>query len=87
VDTAVFLALLTFCGAIVAGFFKLMDKLSTALDANTASNQRIADEAKERNGHLAEITVQSRDQILDKIQNIGEQHVKKQVVDEQTVNS
>ena len=43
------------------------------------SNARIADESKERNGHLAEITVQSRDQVIDQIKGL--------VIEQQTVHN
>lgn len=37
--------------------------ISKALDENTASNRRIADEAKERNGHLAELSMQNQEEM------------------------
>ena len=66
--------------------------LTLAIEKMANSNDNIAKEtargnkeAKERNGHLAEITIQSRDQVLDFIQHIGKQHVVQQMVDKQTV--
>ena len=66
--------------------------LTLAIQKMADSNDNIAKEtakgnreAKERNGHLAEITIQSRDQVLDFIQHIGKQHVKEQMVDKQTI--
>lgn len=98
-DTAVLLAIFGIFTAIfgvitlmIKGGFKFFENLSKSLDANTTSNREIAEatrqqarEAEQRNGHLAEITVQSRDQVLAAIQNVGEQHVTKQVVDRQTI--
>lgn len=66
--------------------------LTIAIEKMALSNDNIANEtakgnreAKERNGHLAEITIQSRDQVLDFIQHIGKQHVIQQTIDKQTV--
>jgi len=37
--------------------------LSDATERNTKSQERIADEAKERNGHLAELSIKSQEMI------------------------
>lgn len=55
-DNAVALAAITLAGTIATGFFALLAKLSRSMDRLTDSNVRIADEAKERNGHLAKLT-------------------------------
>lgn len=99
-DNAVALAALTLAGTIAAGFFTLVnkqnrthEKLATAMDKVAKSNQDIAKEAKkgnveakERNGHLAELTIQSSEQMLKAIQTIREQHVDHQTVVKQEVN-
>jgi hypothetical protein len=61
--------------------------LVKAIDDMASSNREIAEatrignkEAKERNGHLAEITIQSRDQVLSAIGYIKEQKVEHQTV-------
>lgn len=95
----VVLAFLAFMGAITTGFFKLISdqnrthaRLSESLDANTKSNQEIAiqtkraaDEAKDRNGHLAELTLDSKKQIIDAVTTINTQHVVRQTVEHETV--
>lgn len=42
-------------------------------------------EAEKRNGHLAEITVQSRDQVIQAVQQVNVQHVVSQTVGRATV--
>jgi hypothetical protein len=68
-----------------------LKKLSCSLEANTRSNKDIADatirsakEAKERNGHLAELTMGNR-KILNNLINCDEQHVHIQEVDKQRI--
>lgn len=77
------------------------EKIATALDKVAASNIIIAEktekvaqatvqgnkEAKERNGHLAELVIQTNDKAIEAIQSVkkqevGEQHVKVQSIDE-----
>lgn len=91
----IIIALITLIGAICAGFFKLIadqtkvhSKLVTSMDKVATSNDKIAKEtakgnleAKERNGHLAELTIQSNEQMLEAIGKIGH----KQTVEEQNV--
>jgi len=64
---------------------KAIDGMADGMRKVAESNKRIADESEKRNGHLAEITVQSRDQVLSAIGNIKEQHVETQVVNNETV--
>lgn len=73
--------------------------LVDSLEKVASSNQEIANatkqaakEAKERNGHLADLIVQSKEEIktvaqknYDAIQNVKSQHVDKQVVDQQVI--
>jgi Sec-independent protein translocase protein TatA len=73
--------------------------LVAALNALTKSNERVAKatekgarEAKQRNGHLAELAVENNlnnqtmnKAILDAISNLSVQHVDKQVVEHQAV--
>ena len=63
-SNAVALAALGLAGTLAGGFFKLLNKLSKALDSNTDSNKEIArsvdrqaNESAERNGHLADQSV------------------------------
>jgi hypothetical protein len=42
-------------------YLDIVTKLTSTLQENTESNKRIADEAKERNGHLAEIVKEAQD--------------------------
>lgn len=99
-DNTVALTALTLAGTITAGFFALLtkqnkthEKLVDAMDRVAKSNQAIAKEAKkgnveakERNGHLAELTIQSGEQMLEAIQTIREQHVDHQTVVKQEVS-
>lgn len=68
------------------------DVFAKALDDMTKSNNRIAlytkkgnDEAAQRNGHLAELTIQSKNDTIKAVNAIKTQHVSTQVVDKQTV--
>jgi len=66
-----------------------LDMLAQNLRENTDSNRRIADEAKERNGHLAELQIKSQEMIDRNLkcyqEMMKEQHVNSQTVDEQIV--
>ena len=98
-DTAVFIAVLALFGTVVAGLFKLIDKLTNSLDAVASTNKDIAEatakgarEAKARNGHLAEITELARDAVLNAVhgltiekQTVNHQHVLEETVDSQTI--
>lgn len=100
-DSAVLVAAIGVFSLTIAGLFKLIgdqnkshEKMAESFDKVAKSNERIAketkrgaDEAKERNGHLAEITVQQGDRLAALMENIREQHVGKQIVDEQEVHS
>lgn len=104
-DNAVALAALTLAGTLAAGFFKLLNKLTHSIDENTKSNRKIAEklelvakattkgnqEAKSRNGHLAELVIQqgesiraladsAADRIIETVQHIEKQSVEHQVV-------
>lgn len=100
-DNVVAVAALTLAGTIATGFFAIINqqnkthaKLSQSMDKVAASNQAIAketrrgnEEAKQRNGHLAELTIQSGEQMLEAIQSLKKQNVKEQTVEHQTVKS
>ena len=100
-DTAVFLAVLALFSTMVLGLFKIIDTqnkaqalLTEALNKNTESNARIADESKERNGHLADLAkenqkanVQGNIQMMKALKDIQTQNVKEQTVAHQTINS
>lgn len=78
---------------------KLHEKLSVSIDrmARSGDNQaermgevarattKAANEAEQRNGHLAEITVQQGDRIEKLVMNVREQHVEHQHVEHETV--
>lgn len=71
---ATILALITILGTTVGALFKLLDnntkavdKMVEAMEHVATTNTRIADESEKRNGHLAEITVESKNQVLDRI--------------------
>lgn len=97
-NDAVALAAIALASTTIVGLFKLLNKLSRSMDANTRSNRDIAKatnkgsrEAKERNGHLAELIVQSTEntkiladaavsQITEVVQHVDEQKVERQIV-------
>lgn len=88
---------------VVKPLFGLLKANTKATAANTAALQNIAketkrgaDEAKQRNGHLAELIINSRDDvqsiadnavttIVGAVQNVKEQHVDVQHVEHGTV--
>lgn len=98
---ATIVAIVGAVSAVIAGFFKLIDnqnklheKLSKSIDNMAGASKEVAQatnksamEAEKRNGHLAEITVQQADRVLAHLDNIKEQHVGKQIVDEQKVKN
>jgi hypothetical protein len=65
--------------ALVAAIQDMADSNRAIAEEQRKGNQ----EAERRNGHLAEITIQSRDQVLGAIGYIKEQHVEHQTVIEQ----
>lgn len=95
-DNGVALAAIALVGTILAvvvkPLFALLRANTRATSANTIALQSIAketkrgaDEAKHRNGHLAELIVESKKATLDAIQNVPAQHVDLQKVDKQVV--
>jgi hypothetical protein len=78
---------------------KLHEKLSLSIDRMAMSGDRQAEkmgevarattkaalEAEQRNGHLAEITIQQGDRIEQLVMNVKEQHVEHQHVERETV--
>lgn len=66
---------------------KAIEGMAEGMRAVASSNKRIADESEKRNGHLAEITVQSRDQVLNAIGHIKKQHVEHQHVVNEVVEN
>jgi hypothetical protein len=98
-ETPIALALIALIGTLAGGFFKLLGDTSKGLNKLAESGDKqakqmgevakatikAANEAEKRNGHLAEITVQQADRVLHRIDNVKEQHVDKQIVDEQQV--
>lgn len=92
------LAAIGLAGTIAGGFFTLVakqnkthEKIALALDRNTASNNAIAEEAKqgnaeakERNGHLAELVIETSKDIKSSLNKpVNVQTVETQVVKEQ----
>lgn len=64
---------------------KSNDKLGRALTRVAEATESAAREAAERNGHLAELQIEARKDVLDAIGHIKKQEVKEQVVKHQTV--
>lgn len=83
-DNTVALAALTLAGTIAGGFFTLInkqnkthEKIASAMDDVARSNKLIAKEtkqgnleAKQRNGHLAELTIESKQATIEAIKTI-----------------
>lgn len=61
---------------------KAISEMAAGMQKVAESNIRIADESEKRNGHLAEISVENKDQILGAINNLT---IKQQTVHQQTV--
>lgn len=99
-NAAVSLAALALASTVVAGLFKLLNSLTRSLDANTKSNKEIArktervaeatekgnKEAKERNGHLAELVLQATQQNSDNLKVVAETATNKILKAVQTVD-
>lgn len=98
-DNTVALAAIALSGTICTGFFALVSlqikthqKIAQALDRNTKSNESIAketkqgnEEAKERNGHLAELVIQSSENTVKALKSVKRQNIKEQHIDHQEV--
>lgn len=86
--------------ALVGKQIKATEKLSNSMDKMAESNGKIAEkmgevaketkqgnvEAKERNGHLAELAIENTKHLMSAVQNIGQQKVGEQNVAHQTIN-
>jgi len=108
-DNAVALAALALTGTIATGFFavinkqnKIHEKVADSMNRVAKSNDKIAEatrqgnkEAKERNGHLAELVIQqgenikavadaATDKVIDAVQHIEKQRVDHQIIKEVT---
>lgn len=78
---------------IASGMDKLAksgEKQAKGMDKVAKATERAADEAKDRNGHLAEMQIQQADRIIDTVQNVQNQRiqtleVENEVVENQTV--
>lgn len=68
---------------------KAIAQMADGMQAVATSNERIAVESEKRNGHLAEISVENKDQILKAISGItiDKQTVHHQTVEHETVNN
>ena len=62
-DNAVALASIALAGTMATGFFALINKLTKTMDRVAEATERTAKEAKERNGHLAKLVVQTAESI------------------------
>lgn len=76
-----------------AAFEKTIDKLAKSLDANVKAHKdvatqtrRAADEAEKRNGHLAELTIEARTDVIQAIKSLDRQKVTEQEVAHQHVH-
>lgn len=104
-DNSVAIAAIGLAGTIATGMIALMAKLVQSINAGTRAHEKVAKaitqgnkEAKERNGHLAELVIQQGDatkiladgavsSIVQAIQDVPEQHIEHQHVDRVTVDS
>lgn len=72
-------------------FIKNLQHNTTAMKAVANATTKSAKEAAERNGHLAELAIENKNSTLKAIRmiqsNVKEQHVDRQVVDNQEVKS
>jgi len=97
-DSAI-IAIITAVAGVVAGFFKLIDnqnklheKLAISIDSMAdasrlvaTATQETAAQAESRNGHLADITIQQGDRIVEMVAQLKEQHVETQVIEHQEI--
>lgn len=65
----------------------ILKGLTNALTRVAEASEKAAKEAEQRNGHLAEISNQNRDIIIQAVTNIKEQHVDKQTVNREFVGN
>lgn len=71
---------------------KSSDKQAKEMAKVANATIRSADEAKERNGHLADMQIQQADRVIDSVKNVQKQHVKRlevenEIVEHQTIKS
>ena len=66
---------------------KSFNKVSSSLDRVAKASERGADEAKQRNGHLAELQLQGHAMIQEAISTIQNQTVEHQTVKQSTVEN
>lgn len=89
---AVTLALIAIIGSVITALFKLLSDNTKALKALVDETAKGNREAKERNGHLGEQSIQiaqlvksSKKDVLDAVQHVQEQHVHHQQVEKADV--
>lgn len=94
------LALVAILGTVITALFKLLDNNTKALRSLSDTNDKMARESKQRNGHLGELilkqgemAIHNKEQVIDTVkglvidkQTVNHQHVIKENVDKQTVN-
>lgn len=66
-------------------FSKVLDRVADSSAAVAAATTRSADEAKQRNGHLAELVTASNAKLMEGLREIKNQKVSEQIVEHQTV--
>lgn len=81
-DSAIVLALISIIAAAMVSLFKLLDNNTKALQSLSETNDRMAKESEKRNGHLAEISIENKEQIINRIDGMV---IQKQTVHNQTV--
>lgn len=68
-------------------FIAALNKMAETNQEIAEATKRAADEAKERNGHLAEISDLNRDLVIQAMSHIEKQEVKNQTVEHGIVNN
>lgn len=91
-ETTTTLALVGIVGSVITALFKLLKdntkataSLSAAIGSLVDETRKGNREAKQRNGHLAELVIGQGDKTIEAVQTIKKQHVNNQVVDHQEV--
>lgn len=91
-SNAVIIAALGLIGTICTGFFALVkmqnkvhEKIADGLDDLAKATRQGNKEAKERNGHLAELVIKTGENTISAVQNVEHQHVDSQVIDTKVI--
>jgi hypothetical protein len=70
-----------------AEFVKAIKDMATSNREIAKYTRQGNEEAKQRNGHLAELTIQSKNETIEILHNIKSQHVENQIVHNETVEN